>query len=270
MGIRVFEKNKIDLDFESVIMSVIDATALDDGANTLNFLRNRNNFSGFGTTGSDDAANTQIDVDMGDTIAIDRILLVNHNFKAYTIQYFDGFSFVDFSTPISETVNTETDTYHEFDSVDAQLIRLIITGTLIADDDKLISQFIITKSTGEFVNQLNVSEITFDKSRESIQTLSKKFRVVTNIGSYGTRLRKNNVVSSNDLDLQETIFDSIEGLLIWINSDDTAQFAPTGVRSGYRAKDIFLMLPMNEYSPAYANGRWCEGVAIDIRLVEVI
>jgi len=95
-----FRKNRIDLDVDGITITVTDATATDKGDNFVDFVRNRKNSSGWATTGSNDAANTEFLIVSTDEYSLTDIFLFNHNFKAYTIQYWNGSSFVDFSTPI--------------------------------------------------------------------------------------------------------------------------------------------------------------------------
>ena len=85
-GIMIFEKNKIDIDLDTyVTITVTDSVASDNGQTVVDYLRNRNNYSGWGTAGSTDAANTQLDVVFPETEITD-LLLVEHNLKAYTIK----------------------------------------------------------------------------------------------------------------------------------------------------------------------------------------
>src|SRR4051812_33469430 len=102
--ICVFKKNLIDLSNTNGVLTVTDATATNNGQTFVDFIRNRNNSSAWLTTGSNDAANTQIDVDLGETRDITDIILVKHNWKAYTIKYStDGVSYSDFTSAIAPT-----------------------------------------------------------------------------------------------------------------------------------------------------------------------
>jgi len=117
-GPMFFDKNVIDLDLGTqVAITITDSVATDTGSTVVDYMRDRKNSDGWATTGSTDAANTQIDVNIGDLSEIDSILLVNHNWKAYTIQYKSGVSYVDFSTAISETTNTSSVKFHQFTPV---------------------------------------------------------------------------------------------------------------------------------------------------------
>ena len=109
--IRCFQKNKIDLDDVNVAITVTDAVATSTGQAIVDFIRNRNNTSAWLTSGSTDAANTTLEINMVDVHSVDKLLLIGHNWKAFTVQYWNGTIYTDFSTPISETVNTDETTF---------------------------------------------------------------------------------------------------------------------------------------------------------------
>ena len=114
-----------DLAFDGISITVTDTTATNNGQSFVDYVRNRKNSSGWVTTGSNDAANTTLVVELGDSKDLDLIALIGHNLKAYTIQYWNGSSYVDFSTAISETANTSYNNYHSFDTVRTNKFRIV-------------------------------------------------------------------------------------------------------------------------------------------------
>lgn len=104
-GPLIFEKNKIDLDAPGVVITATDSVATDPGTDFVDLLRNRRNENGWGTGGSSDAGNSTLEIVLQDEVAVTDILLVNMNFKAYTLQYWNGSAYVDFSTPINVSNN---------------------------------------------------------------------------------------------------------------------------------------------------------------------
>jgi len=81
LGVEFFEKNKIDLDNSDASITITDGTATDTGGDFVDQVRNRNNYSGWATTGSNDAANTQIDIDTTDQVTVDTLFLLQNNFS---------------------------------------------------------------------------------------------------------------------------------------------------------------------------------------------
>jgi len=264
-----FDKNKIDLDYgDAITITVTDSTATDTGSDYVNYLRNRKLSDGWATTGSNDAANTQVDIDLGADEEFDNLFLINHNFKAFTVQYYNGASYVDFSTPISETDNEDTTNRYEFTPVTAQLIRLIITGTITTDDDKFLSEVVVTKKIGQLSDGWHVKDVTVDKKRTVTKLLSGRVKVKRTQGSFECSLSRRCVTNSADMGLIETLFDYYNGFLVWLCGGTTEQFIMD--RVGWRYHDLYLMTIVSEYKPEWADGFYSRGMNVDIDLVETI
>lgn len=265
-GISVFEKNKLDIDNEDVTITVTDAVATDNGQDSVNQIRNRDNSSGFATTGSTDAAGTKIEIDLVDEAVIDSIFLLQHNFKAYTIKYWNGASFVDFPTAINISGNTDADTFHSVTSTSTSRLELTITETFVADDDKFLAQFVATEKIGQFKEKPRIEPV-ISKNRKRLKFLSGKERIVRTVGAFECRLRKEQIYTESDLILIERMFDSVQGVLIWLVSGDQAQLR--SIRTGYRDQDLFLVTCRNDWEPAFVDGHFDRGITLDMRLIEV-
>lgn len=266
MAFKFYRKNKYDLSFVLPVTTVTDSVATDSGEDFINFMRNRNNTSGWMTTDSTDAANTTIEIDFIDTITIDRILLIGHNLKAFTIKYWNGSTWVDFSTPINETTNTASSNEFAFNSQVTQKLQLIITGAQTVDADKFIKQFIATEILGTLTEEFELQP-ELDRQRRVTKYLSGKSFVAKSVGAWNYRLKKSAVADSGDLELIEDLFDSYEGFLFWPSGGTTTQYEQT--RKGYRLEDIFLMQAANELQTEYIDSRFKHGMPVDLRMVEV-
>lgn len=273
-----FEKNKIDLDVGAqVSITITDAVATDKGQDFVDYLRNRSNDNGWGTTGSSDAALTQIDIQFGEEHDISAIFFIGQNWKTYTCQYASGAgALTDFSTPINVVGNTEVDRYHAAQQVAADRLRIIIAGTMVADADKFCAQIIVTDLIGRLTTiepQLNGFDV--GKNRRKVRFLSGKYRVQRNLGSVGFRMRKDNVTDDTDLALLELLHDYRNGLLVWPNGDANTFLSPSiaariNARQGWRRKDLYLMAISSELSGDFDRGRYENGINHDIDWVEVI
>lgn len=268
--IKFFNKNKIDLSNDLVVLTVTDSVASNTGQSFVDFIRNRNNFSAWLTTGSNDSANTELLVDMVDGRELTEILLIGHNFKAYTIQYWNGSIFTDFSTPISETVNTETTNHHTFDLVSTSMVKIIITLTQVVDADKQLKQLILTDRvlTGQFIFWPLIKKPKHNTNKKVNLMLSGKVNVVESIGGFSMDLSISNWTKTTDLDIVEEIYFGKRGVLVWLGGGDEAQFAQQ--RIGYRKEDIFFMRAINDYIPEWRSGIYVNGLKITMKMREAI
>lgn len=272
-----FEKNKIDLSLGSqVSISVTDAIASSTGSDYVDYLRNRSNDSGWATTDSTDAALTQLDILFGESRDIDTLFALRQNFKAYTCQYaLAAGALTDFSIPVNVAGNAEPDKYHRFDLVSADRLRLIVAGTFVADDDKFCAQLIATKCIGQLATiQPRITKLEVSRNRRRVRVLSGKSRVQRNIGSVGFTIKKPNVTSGADLTLLENLHEYYDGFLVWPNADadnSLPVYAPKlNARTFWRRRDIYLMNVASELSPEWNDGRYANGMDVDVDLVEVV
>lgn len=267
MGLKFYEKNIIDLDKTLVEITVTDAVADNNGQAFVDLMRNRNNTSGWMTTNSSDAANTTLEIEMVNQEQMDSIILIGHNLKAFTIQYWNGSSYVDFSTAIDETANTADCSLYSFMEVSTSKVKIIITGAQVADADKKITQLIFTRTIGEMTSQPIISPV-ISKSRKVVAYPSGKKHIVKQVDAFSARVKLNNVKDDNDLTLIETLFDSHFGFIFWPSGGTQTQF--DNERVGWRLKDIYLVNVTNEYKPEFAEGFYKHGMPIDLELAEIV
>ncbi len=268
--IKFFTKNKIDLSVDNVTISVTDSVATDVGTNFVDFVRNRNNRSAWITTGSTDAGTTTMTIDMTDERDIEEILLIKHNLKAYTIKYWNGASFVDFSTPVAETTNIATTNNHSFDLVTTSMIEIVITGAQVVDADKFIHQIILTTnhSSGQLEGWPQLKRPRQNTNKRTRNMLSGKVNVIESIGGFSVQMEVSNWSIDADLTLVEEIYFGKRAVLVWLCGGDEAQFA--NQRFGYRLEDLFFMRATNDYSPEYNVGIYTNGLKVKLNMMEAI
>lgn len=266
MAIKFFKKNILDLTNPLVTVTVTDSVATNNGQSFVNLMRNRNNNSGWSTTASTDAANTTLVFDFGEDRTFDSIHLIKHNLKAFTLKYWNGSAWTNFSTAIAETTNVLTTNYYNFNSVSGSKLQLIITAAQTLDADKYINQVIASEIIGTMQDEPEIQP-QWDKDRVVTKFLSGKNFVAKSVGGFNCTIKKKSVSNSNDLTLAETLFHSYEGFLVWICGGDTSQMET--IREGYRLEDIFFMDVANEYSPEWIESRFYNGMPLNLKLVEV-
>lgn len=270
---RVFKKNLLDLDFSNVTITITDSVASDTGSSSVDFLRNRNNTSGWMTTGSSDAALTELLIEFNDEVEMDSIILVGHNIKAYTIQrWSDSDSdYVDFSTAISVTDNAKDTTAHYFDLVSISKFKIIIQGTQTADEDKRISQLIAAEQieSGKFKGWPDFSKPTLDFSKKKKETLSGKVHVSQSTGAYKTKLSFRKWPESDDIKILSSLFfKQYLGFLFWPCGGDEDQFRHSV--DGFRLRDIYHCRVTSEWNPEWDQALYQSGVNINVEIMETI
>lgn len=270
---RFFRKNLIDLDYNNVTFTITDSVASSTGSTLTNLMLNRDNDSGWSTTGSDDSANTQLDLVFNDVLQFDSIILAGHNFDNFTIQYYNegSMTYTDFSTAISTSSLTVDTSFFEFDSVDSSRIRIIIGGTQVADADKVLRQLIVTRKirTGQLEGWPIIKNSTLDLEKNAVKTISGKSKITRRVGSFSCDMNFKTWPSQADMDLMEDLhFFHPNGFLFWPSGGDETQFKYK--RINYRAKDIYLCGIESEWNPDWYKGLYKNGLDMRVRLVEVI
>lgn len=257
-----FQKSKCDISNPNVTVSA------SQGNDYAALALNRSDASAWITTGSVDADSPTWIVDMSDAESITNILLAHHNFKSYTVKYWDGAAYQDFSTPISETTNTATTTRHSFTAVSTSRIKLTVNGTMTANEDKYLYQFIATNLIGQFSGWPIISNVIHGTNIKRSTMLSGKQHLNRNVGGFSCTLTVKRWTSDADLLIVEDLYDSVEGFLMWLSGGSETQFNTT--RKGYRLQDLFLMKCMDDYSPNFVDGIYQNGLAIQMNLAEVV
>lgn len=255
--------NKNSADFTNLGVSL---TATEANTYIANVQKRSNNI-GWMTSGSVDANNTTITCNFNDLVTLTDIILVNHNFKSFTVKYWNGSAWTDFSTPISETASTDSTSGYYFNSVSCTQIQIIITGTQIANADKRMTQLIATSRIGKLFGWPVIQQPTFDLNKRNSTMLSGKKNIGVNLGGFQCKLSVSNWSNDSDLTIVENLYASGSPFLVWLGGGVETQFS--SVRKGYRKQDLFYMKCANNLSPEWANGLYKSGMAIEIELVEV-
>lgn len=258
--IRFFEKNKCDFTNPNASASA------SQGNTYASFLLDRSNRTAWVTSGSVDADNTTVTIDFTENRYIDSILLLKTNVKSYTLKYWNGTTYVDFATAIDVTNNAEAVIFHSVTEVSTSRIQLTIRGTMVADEDKYIYQFICTSQIGQLAGWPIIKKPTHNLNRIVSKMLSGRVHVVESVGGFQMELAVENWSSDADLTIVERLFTISKGFHVWICGGDEDQFS--SVRLGYRLEDFPLMRPTNNYVPEFAKGLYQSGLKIVIQLSE--
>jgi hypothetical protein len=265
---KVLRKNYFDIDF-SGSATVTDAVASNDGADFLGLLQNRNNESGWMTTGSTDAAETQLDIDLGDVKEVDTMILLGMNFKDFEAWYYDPDTLAWISLGEVEDNTLDTYEYYLGEAVFAQLWRIKIYGTMVVDADKIMNQLIITQRVGQFIGWPGLKTPTMDRGRKNTETLSGKIHQIQKVGNFSIKLEFKKWPEAGDFALLEEMFFYLaQGFLFWPSGGDETQFRSK--RIGYRNIDLYLMKVTSEWNPEWEMNIYQLGLNLSLSLGETI
>lgn len=266
--IKFFRKNHIDADRVSPVITVTDSVATNNGQEYIKFLRNRNNNSGWNTSGSNDSANTQILVELRDYQNVDVIMFVRHNFKNFLVEVYDS-GFGDFVEYANIVNNEETTTLLE-KSVYTDQVRITIYGTTEPDLDKTMRQLIITENffSGQFEGWPIIKKPVTSLNKKVTSMISGKKRIVETRGAYSCELNVKLLKIDEDLTMIENIFFNREGVLMLLSGGNEDQFSSR--RIGYRNEDIVLVRPVNELELPFVKGIYSTGIKIKMKLIEAV
>lgn len=260
-------KNHLDADRINPVITITDSVASNTGQNSVFQLRNRNNISGWSTTGSDDTANTEILSEFGDLLNIDFIEIIRHNFKDYLIEWKDVTD--AWNTYVNVTNNTEITNIHSLTSaVNARAIRITVYATQVADADKTLRQLIITEKIHVFEGWPVIKNPTFSRNRKVNRMLSGKVNVSDTRGAFSCELEINISTSANDLEIHQNLYERREGVLMLISGENESQFK--AAKKNYANEDIVLVSPIDEYQNPFAKGIYSTGIKVKMKLAEVI
>lgn len=268
-GPMFFSRSVMDISYGTALsIAVVDAVATDTGQDFADLVRNRNNRSGWATTGSTDAAGTTFTVTWVEDTEFDTLLLVMMNFKSFTIKYWDGAAYQHFSTPISETTNMVRTKKYSFTKVTTTKIQITINGTMSVNDDKFMRQLLACNYYGQFVTGFKLDNVVLSQVRKVTTVLSGKAKITRNIGAFQCTFQKNNVSNGDDLKLIEDLYSVVDGFTIWLCGGDESQFR--SLRAGYRLEDLFLCDFKTEYNPDWSQGFYMNGIDIKITALEIV
>jgi len=262
MGIKFIEISHLDIIKENVTVQV------SSGSSLRNRMRDRRYATQWSSTGSDDMTTETIEIDFGVAVNVDFIQLLNFNWKAFTIKYDVASTPTDFSTPIAETNNTEVNSliFDSFTPISTQKIYIEIDSTVVADQEKVIGELLISEILGELIGFPTIKP-TVSRNKIVKNMLRGKKRIVDSDTTIGYSLGFKTYPNTADMQLMESLFIRRNPFHVLISGGDESQFADP--RMGYRDRDIRLMSVSSSYSPVYYKNLYYSGVDFTFDLVEV-
>ncbi len=272
-GIKFFEKSKC-LAKDGASAEVVSGDVVSD------YMLDTNPITSWNSVGSSDIVTETLTIRFGFESEINRILLINHNFKAYTIQYWNGSTYVDFSnvykltgtvqSSITETVNANDTSYYEFDTVTTTIIKITITTTQVANDEKYIFQVIATKELGTLEGYPIINSLKQSRNTVVTEMLSGKQNITKGYETFSCKLQFKNYPASlsDDLDLVWTLYDSQDPFLVWLCGGHTTSSYFRYALRGFRPRDIYQCQVKGDVPVSYYKNIYNAPVNLELQLEE--
>lgn len=258
-GIKLFDQSYCLLkDGASIDTSTGDPSA--------NYALDRNPFTYWRSVDSDDTITETLEINFPTSKTIDRIFLVDHNFKDFNIKYDLSGAWTHFASVvgingslsnITETVFADDTAYYEFTPVTTTKIQINVLKTQVADAEKYISQIIATEELGTLQGYPEITDIDVDRNDRVQKTISGRYVVQKSEESVGFGLNfKDYPVRAPyhpDLDLMMDIFDREDPFMVWLcgGRRGTNYFRYT--LRGFRLRDIYTMQVTKPFKLSYSN-----------------
>ena len=217
-------------------------TTTSGSALSASYLYDRSTYNIYTSVGSDDVTDEVIEIEFDGNETFNRILMNVHNIKSGVIEYWNGSSWVDFSTAISLSANTDTTSYFEFDSVTCSKIRLTLSTTMSTDDEKTIAELLVFTELGTLSASPVKTKIGFPKygvQRKSANGGS--INVIFGKKYQGSFTYTN--VGISDIEIFETLDNLGTSFYFWPCGGNTY------TNMGFRLKDIYLVNYTNDFEP---------------------
>lgn len=253
------------------------------GSASANYCLDKNPLTFWRSVGSSDTTTETLEITLSASSTINRILLLDHNFKDFTIKYDNSGSWTHFSsvtglngskTNITETAFADDVAYYEFASVTTTKILITINKTQVVDAQKYVSQVIVTDELGTLVGFPKIAKVTVDRNSRVTKTLSGKNVVMKSIETASFELEFKDYPRSSvynvDIDLMMDLHDREDAFLVWLcgGRRGTNYFGYT--LRGFRLKDVYVMQVMKAIDLSYRNNIYQNQLNAKVSLQEHI
>ncbi|MHA1347770.1 MAG: hypothetical protein ACTSO3_15325 [Candidatus Heimdallarchaeaceae archaeon] len=261
-GVKYFDQNY------ALFRDGASATATTN-EDAVNSILDVNRYTQWESLGSNDTITETIVVTLPFAQDTDRLFLVRMNLKEFNVKWWNGATFVDFSNvvgvngvssaTISETDYSENTAYYQFTSVNTDRIQIEMTKTQVADQDKILGQFIATEEIGTFEGFPRVQPDS-NRNETKAKALSRKVVIQKTYETNRIRITLKTHPSQNDVDIVETLFDREEPFLIWPCGARTGSQYFTINQKNWRLEDIYNVQITGRLKNEYEKGVYLLGV----------
>lgn len=272
-GIKFFDTSKC--------LATVGGSALTGSSpSAAQYIIDRNPYTVWRSVGSNDSTSELITITFPST-TFSRIFLIGHNFKQFTVKYGPSGYSTDFAnvtgldatglSGISETAFADNVAYYEFNAVTTTGIRITPTKTQVADQDKYISQVIITNELGTLTGFPVIDAVRASRNLRVQEMLSGRKNIVKSIEalSFHMALDPYPASYSSDLNLLLSLHDREDPFLSWLcgGRRSTSQFGYK-IR-GFRLQDVIPCQISEVVEQSYLKNMYVGPVQMGFNFEEV-
>ena len=225
------------------------------------------------SVGSDDLQQETLIITLPFAISLDRLFLVKHNFKGYTIKYGANLNFTNVRSfegakdNISESGYNIDTSYYEFDAVTTDTIIITVDTAQAIDAEKYLAWFIATTEIGTFRGFPEIPPIGLDRNETKQKNATKGQRILKNKEKASLSINMRHYPKQADIDLMSDLQDRDNAFLVWPHGGVLTQFR-LSVR-GYRPSDVYLMQIVGPMKSGYYKNIYSLGADLKLKLEEV-
>lgn len=271
-GIKLFERSKCLVQDSTVITTSSNTTAAER-------MIDRNPVTYWRSVGSDDTITETIEIQFDSDKTFDRLFILDHNLKEYTVQHWNGASYVNFTSvvgldgalgSITHTTYARDTSYYEFAEVTSARIRIQAVKTQVVDDQKYINQVIVTKELGTFVGYPQIKGTELNRRLRIEKMLSGRVAAFKSDETFSVQLDFKDYPKSlsDDIDLAFRVQDLDAPVLIWLCGGRFGSDYFGKQMRGYRLRDVFNVQMTDAIKPVYSDSVYQNGVNFSLKFQE--
>ena len=267
-GISFFDKNKALFDDGSTCVASTNTA-------DQNLILGTNKYFKWESIGSDDITTETLTITLPTAISLSRILLLDHNFKNFGIQYGASLDFANVlgldsysDNQILETGFAKNTAYYEFDAVTTDTIIISIDTTQVADAQKFLHQFIITNELGTLTGFPGMNGIKLDRNDRKDKAISGRLHIEKGYETASFRLNLKAYPVQADIDTLDSLHDRELPFLAWLNGGKPDQFRLD--QRGFRLEDVYQMKVDKPAKNSFYKNIYTAAVDQSYSFVEVV
>lgn len=269
-GISFFEKNAAL--FEDGASCVASSNTGDQ-----NLILGTNKYFQWSSIGSNDSTTETLTITLDETKTFNRLFLIDHNFKAFGIQYEDAGAqdFINVlgldsysDNQILVTGFARDTAYFEFDAVTTDTIYITIDTTQVVNAQKSLVQFAVTNELGTLTGYPQFPGISLDRNVAKQQAMSGRWHLQKGFESAGFDLNLRTYPNQDDINILDGLHNQELPFMAWLSGGLSDQF--TREQRGFRLKDLYQMSIDKPLKNAYYKNLYKSGVNQSYSFIEVV